>query len=284
MDESYKKKIRAACDYISLNLESHLNLEEVSKVAGISKFHFNRLFCIQTGTTIYKYILMQRFKKASYQLVFEKEMKIIDIALGSGFESPEAFSRSFKNVFHITPSQFRKEPDWESWHEKYNYISQTMEDDMNVKIINFDETKIAVLEHHGSPESLNETIPKFINWRKSTGLSPIVSSATYGIVYHDPENTPPEEFRFDVCGEVSSDIPANEFGVVQKTIPRGRCAVIRHLGAHETMNEKIYSLYRDWLPGSGESLRNFPLFFQYHNFFPEVSESELVTDIFLPID
>lgn len=284
MNESYKIKIKTVCDYISLNLQSNLSLEEISKVASVSKFHFHRLFFINMGITISRYILMQRFKRASYQLVFQREMKIIDIALDTGFESPEAFSRSFKNIFKVTPSQFRKEPDWESWYEKYNYVPHTMENNMKVKIVNFDEVKIAVIEHHGSPESLNETIPKFISWRKSTGLSPVGSSATYGIVYNDPGNTPPEEFHFDVCGEVKTDIPKNEFGVIQKTISKGRCAVVRHLGSHDMMGDKIYSLYRDWLPKSGESLRDFPLFFQYHNFFPEVSENELVTDIFLPIE
>ena len=65
MDERYK--IKMVCDYISLNLESDLSLEKISKVAGISKFHFHRLFFIEMGINISKYILMQRFKRASYQ-------------------------------------------------------------------------------------------------------------------------------------------------------------------------------------------------------------------------
>jgi AraC family transcriptional regulator len=43
------------------------------------------------------------------------------------------------------------------------------------------------------------------------------------------------------------------------------------------------SLYRDWLPESGEELRDFPLFFHYHNFVHEVAEHELLTDIYLPL-
>ncbi|MDK3166032.1 GyrI-like domain-containing protein [Aeromonas caviae] len=43
------------------------------------------------------------------------------------------------------------------------------------------------------------------------------------------------------------------------------------------------ALYRDWLPASGEELRDFPLFFHYHNFVHEVPTHELVTDIYLPL-
>ena len=63
----------------------------------------------------------------------------------------------------------------------------------------------------------------------------------------------------------------------------GRCAVIRHLGSHDRLKESIYYLYREWLPGSGEELRDFPMFFHYLNFMPETPELKLVTDIYLPL-
>nr|WP_231855061.1 GyrI-like domain-containing protein [Photobacterium profundum] len=46
---------------------------------------------------------------------------------------------------------------------------------------------------------------------------------------------------------------------------------------------KIHYLYGQWLPESGEELRDDPCFFHYMNFFPEVSEHELITDIYLPL-
>jgi len=66
-------------------------------------------------------------------------------------------------------------------------------------------------------------------------------------------------------------------------IPGGRCAVVRHLGSHERLGESIIPLYREWLPQSGEELRDFPLFFHYLNLIPDVAEHELVTDIYLPL-
>ena len=154
---------------------------------------------------------------------------------------------------------------------------------MEVKISLFKQTKIAVLEHRGAMTLVNDSVKIFIDWRKSSGLSPVKTSQSFGIVYDNPDTTPPDDFRFDICGSVLQDVPANPQGVINKTIPEGRCAVVRHLGAHERLGENIYFLYREWLPGSGEELRDFPLFFHYLNLMPDTPEHELVTDIYLPL-
>jgi len=79
-------------------------------------------------------------------------------------------------------------------------------------------------------------------------------------------------------------VPANPQGVVARIIPGGRCARVRHRGTHTRLGESaIYPLYRDWLPGSGEELRDFPLYFHYLNLQPETPEHELVTDVYLPL-
>lgn len=154
---------------------------------------------------------------------------------------------------------------------------------MEVRIVDFAETRVAALEHRGAPELVNDSAAAFIEWRKASGLSPVKSSRTFGIAYDDPETTAPERFRFDICGSVAGAVPANPQGVVEKSIPGGRCAVVRHLGSHAGIGESAYYLYRDWLPESGEELRDFPLYFHYLNLMPETPEHELVTDIFLPL-
>ena len=154
---------------------------------------------------------------------------------------------------------------------------------MKVKIVDFPETKVAALEHRGAPELVNDSAKTFIEWRKESGLSPVKSSNTFGVAYDDPETTPPELFRFDICGSVAAEVPENRAGVVNRVIPAGRCAVVRHFGSHDQIAESAYYLYREWLPKSGEELRDFPLFFHYLNLIPETVEHELVTDIYLPL-
>lgn len=154
---------------------------------------------------------------------------------------------------------------------------------MQVEIVDFEETKIAILEHRGDPELLNTSVQHFIKWRKESGLSPVNSSRTYGLVYDDPKNTAPENFRYDICGSVKSDVPAKTYSIINKTIPSGRCAVLHHKGPHDLMYSKIYYLYAKWLPESTEELRNFPMFFHFINLLSEVTESELITDIYIPL-
>ena len=154
---------------------------------------------------------------------------------------------------------------------------------MKVRIVDFPETKVAVLEHLGPPDRVNESAGRFIEWRKATGLSPIRDSQTFGIAYDDPTLADPESFRFDIAGSVREAIPDNDHGVINKIIPAGRCAVVRHYGSHENIGDGAYYLYRDWLPESGEEPRDFPLFFHYLNLIPETAEHELITDIHLPL-
>jgi AraC family transcriptional regulator len=68
-----------------------------------------------------------------------------------------------------------------------------------------------------------------------------------------------------------------------KTIPGGRCAVVRHLGSHNRLGESIHPLSWEWLPNSSKELRNYPLYFQYLNLLPDIAEADLVTDIYLPL-
>lgn len=154
---------------------------------------------------------------------------------------------------------------------------------MEIQITDFDETQVAVLEHRGAPELLNNSINMFIEWRKQSRLSPIATSQTYGIGYNDPTTTEPEKFRFDICASVETQVPPNPQGVINKIIPGGRCALIRYVRSHEEMGEKVRYLYEVWLPDSGEELSDFPCFFHYLNLSSEVQEHDFITDIYLPL-
>jgi AraC family transcriptional regulator len=152
----------------------------------------------------------------------------------------------------------------------------------DVNIVDFPATRVGVLEHRGAPERLGETIRTFVAWRVQNRLHPEVS-ATFNLFYGDPDRTPPEEFRLDLCAAVSQPVAANPYGVVERTIPAGRCAVLRHVGSDATLGDSIKYLYSVWLPGSGEELRDFPLYVQRVNLFPGVPEDEAIVDIFLPL-
>lgn len=152
---------------------------------------------------------------------------------------------------------------------------------MDVRIVNFLETKVAVLEHCGAPALEHETVKKFVAWRIENRLPP-ERHRSYGVHYNDPRTTPPAEYRVDLCLSIEQDVPPNSLGVTNKIIPGGRCALARHHGSRENVSAAVY-LYEVWLPQSGESLRDFPIFFHYVNVGPQVQEHEMITDVYLPL-
>ncbi|HET7775105.1 MAG TPA: AraC family transcriptional regulator [Azospira sp.] len=118
---SYTARFDRVLAHIEAHLQEPLTVEQLSQVANFSRFHFHRQFAETIGTSVARYILLLRLRRASYQLVFDRQSKIIDIALEAGFENPESFSRAFRHTFGLSPSQFRRQPDWESWHERYRF-------------------------------------------------------------------------------------------------------------------------------------------------------------------
>lgn len=152
---------------------------------------------------------------------------------------------------------------------------------MNIDIVDFPDTLVAAIEHRG-PEHLSyRTAQVFIDWRRSVGIGPGQGN-TYGIHYTDPADTLPEDYRIDICVSVSAPVAANPQGVVTKSIPGGRCARVRHSGSRDHVGAADW-LYREWLPASGEVLRDFPLFFHYVNVGPGLQPRDMITDVYLPL-
>ena len=280
---AYAHRFRRVLDFIDNHLDEPLSGERLSRAAHFSRFHFHRQFAHYVGTTPSRYIQLARLRRASYRLAFNSLERITDIALQAGFEHSESFSRAFKSAFGQSPTAFRKDPDWAAWSAQFQFISPREIDHMQVKIVTVEPVTLAVLEHRGDPMLVNDSVQRFIAWRKETGLSPITNSQTYGIAYDDPTTTPPKDFRFDICGSVATPVPTNRHGVVTKTIPGGRCAVVRHEGSPDHISGSIYHLYRNWLPHSREELRDFPVYFHYLNLKSNTPEHELLTDVHLPL-
>lgn len=154
-------------------------------------------------------------------------------------------------------------------------------DSPDVRIVEFPETLVAVLEHHGPPELEHETARRFVEWRIANRLSRD-RHQTYGIHYTDPRITPPAAHRMDICVSVLEPIASNPQGVVNKVIPAGRCAVARHLGSRNHVGAAVY-LSEVWLPASGERLGTFPMFFHYVNVGPDIRDDDMITDVYLPL-
>lgn len=275
--------------FVEGNLEAELDIPALANVACLSKYHFLRQFTALYGLSAYSLVKLLRLKRAAYQLAYRRELKVIDIALKSGYESPSAFSRAFTKVFVQSPLRFRQSPDWRSWHISYNAIytlrSQSMKNNtrFDVQVVDFPEIEIAAFEHRGSPDQLGVSLRQFIQWRKQNGFSPAISR-TFNLVYDDLSMTPPEDYRFDIACSLPKRPVVDNPNIVRKVIPAGRCAVVRHTGSDDAISAVANYLYAHWAIDKQITLRDFPLFFERVRFFPDVPEKDAITDVYLPVE
>lgn len=275
----YKKRVDRVIEYIGKHLDEELELDELCRIACFSKYHFHRLFTAHAGVPLKTYIKWLRLKKAAYQLIVNKEDKIIDIALGAGFETHESFSRAFKQVCGQNPSEFRCDAHWNAWENPPYQINVKGDQYVPVAIKNLPSKRLAVMEHNGDPARLSDTFNKLFTWAKSQTIDlRLRPGEVFGFGYHDPREVAPEEFRFDlaICVPIGYKLDDQ---VIERTLPAGRYAVTVHKGSRDNIGDTINSLYCDWLQKSGEELGELPCVFCYTNFDHEVAETELLTEI-----
>lgn len=276
-----------AIKFIDANLENKLSLDEICKHAGLSKFHFHRLFLAFFDMNIYEYMKAQKLKEAANRLVRESHTQIIEIAFSSGFENPQAFARSFKKHFNQSPSAFRKSPNWGEFDHSNTPLKNAkekvikiMKHNYKVEIVEFKGANIASINHKKSKSELGNAISNLIEWRKENNLPP-PKAKTFNIVHSkDDEN---DVFEIEIGVETNKPIEANQWGIVQSKIPSGRCAKLHIDGSDEQLSHALNYLYREWLPKSGEELRDYPVFWERVSFPPFVKPNEASTIIYLPL-
>ena len=276
-------------DHIDQHLDSDLDLATLSGVAAFSKFHFHRQFTATFGVSVHRYVQLARMRRASHHLAHSDAQSVTDIAMAAGYDAPDAFARAFRQRFGQSPSSFRESPDWEPWLVAFGPLNDARSKLMQKTFTHYDvticevaPTRVAIFEHRGDPDTINTTIQRLITWRKAAGLSPR-SNPTFNIWYSERRPADPADYRMDLCVGVSADQPIDTSGGMVKIgeIPGCRCAVLRVTGDTHDLEPAASYLYRDWLPASGEEMRDFPIYCQ--RFFLDDPEQGTAAELFLPL-
>ncbi|MBK1813361.1 AraC family transcriptional regulator [Clostridium sp. YIM B02505] len=101
------EKMNGAIKYIEENLTNNIAYSDVAKIACCSEYHFQRMFSFITEVTLAEYIRRRRLTLAALELQ-GSSLKVIDVALKYGYESPEAFTRAFRNLHGVSPTFARE--------------------------------------------------------------------------------------------------------------------------------------------------------------------------------
>jgi AraC-like DNA-binding protein len=99
--------VKKVVDYIETNINEDLSLDKIASALNYSKFYIARVFSEETKCTVYKYIQGRRLTLAAQKLV-ETEQPIVDIAYESHYDSQQAFTLAFKQLYKCTPNIYRK--------------------------------------------------------------------------------------------------------------------------------------------------------------------------------
>jgi AraC family transcriptional regulator len=102
-----RRVLLRACTHIERHLGDCVTLSDLANVAGVSRFHFARLFRMSTGYSPMAFLLRKRIERAK-ALLDRGNMPICEIAAMLGFSDQSHFSRTFRKLEGVTPKQFAR--------------------------------------------------------------------------------------------------------------------------------------------------------------------------------
>lgn len=106
MAHQHADALSRAVQFIDFHLAEHIDLQSISRVAGLSPSHFNRIFKAHHHISVHRFVLIRRLERVR-KLLRETEQSIATVALEVGFSSQSHLTTAFRQRFAMTPAQYR---------------------------------------------------------------------------------------------------------------------------------------------------------------------------------
>ncbi|MGI2177715.1 AraC family transcriptional regulator [Shewanella frigidimarina] len=267
LDQAFER----ALAYLDQHLNEPFDLQVLANIAHIPRCHFDPLFTSLYHMSIDAYVELLKSLEAAHLLGFGKQVSLATIAAKLAYRNEQHFIESFTRSIGQSPESFQQAPDWGNFFAKQQPlksfqadVSQQSEQSYSVDIVSFDEQSLAVMEHHGDPALLPQTIARFIEWRRQFSLSP-TNCRTFNLLYSSQELSAKTQYRIDIGVSLNAETQAlvsESSQIILKSIPQGRCAMIKYSGDDIGLKAAIDYLYRDWVNANDITLRNYPLFLE----------------------
>lgn len=103
------ESLQEAINYMEEHLLESVSPQETAKECGYSAGHFQKGFSIVTGYSFSDYMRNRRLYLAALELKDNRDLKIVDVSLKYGYESPDALSRAFRKFHGLNPNQIRNQ-------------------------------------------------------------------------------------------------------------------------------------------------------------------------------
>ena len=276
----------ATVQWIERHLDDALSVEVIADIAGLSPYHFSRLFSARMGRGVMAHVRGRRLVRAAQRLTTDPDLRLVDLAMDCGFDSQEAFTRAFARVFGVAPGRFRRGFDFTPIEGQY---PMTMpETDVTVTQL----PELAVLDAFtvAGPqrrfyESNKADIPQL--WSQLLGALPFPGQVpewtTYGVVW----NVDRAEGHFDYMagvGMTDGAVPPTGFSALE--IPGGAYAVfsitLNGGPVHQQIKSAMAKIWGELVPAAGLRVAEGPDFERYDSEFAPTKPGAVI-DFYLPV-
>ncbi len=286
--KEYISRINKVIDYIEENLDKNLSLEELSRVALFSKYHFHRIFKAIIGESVNEYTKRLRLEKALILLKNFKDYSITDVGLEVGFSSTSNFSLAFKDYYGITPSSFKRDKNISLIHKlisrsKVRVCNSNIEGNQEIKmrIEKLPDYNIIYVRHIGSYFDASEAWQVLMDFAQQKN---IIDDETLmiGISYDDPQITDEKKLRYDACLTVDNIIIEDK-KIGTNIITGGLFAVWEFYDKPTELINMYDYIYSRWFPESGYMPDDKNCFEIYKNDINKNKEGKALIDIYVPL-
>lgn len=258
-------KLNIVINYIESNLDNSINMKKICEILCVNEYTANRIFSFITGISISEYIRNRRLSMAGIELV-RSNIKVIDLAIKYGYDSPISFSRAFKKFHSINPSQVQHSSTYLKNFPPFSFTNTLNNNiELDFKILEKEELTFYSIHKKCELPNIKNVAPKF--W-KDTEMDPqynkIFLDINYGIIEYDEFFPTPHSAKYHIAlktpfhNSTKISIPCSTWAVFNVKDISG-----------EAMSNLSFYVYKNWIPYSGYNIRNIPELEVYYKNYTE---------------
>jgi AraC family transcriptional regulator len=247
--------------FIESHFSSEITLEEIAKVAGVSRYHMTRAFGDTTGHSIMRYVRGRRLTEAARALA-GGAANILGVALDAGYSSHEAFTRAFRDQIGLTPEATRRQ----GHLDNVKLLEPIkMEETLRTTVppVRLENGKVLLVAGVAQRYTCETSAGIPSQWQRF--LSQIgsipgqVGKTAFGVGCNSDDDG-----NFDyLCGVEVSDFSRLPSGLTPVRIAAQKYAVFSHSDHIATIRSTWNTIWNKWLPESGHEIVDAPDFERY---------------------
>lgn len=250
------KSLNEITKYIDNNLEEKIDYEVLAKILGVNVYTMQRLFTMIAGLSLSEYIRKRRLSNAGYDL-YEKKLKVIDVAIKYLYDNATSFSRAFERFHGIKPSLVNKKTKLKIFpriifNENVNQVVE-----LDYEIMTLEDMNLYGIGIITNNENIAKDAPLFFKQTKEKYLNQY-GKIKYGMTTYDISR---EEVHKYYC---LYDKEINQFEHI--FIPKSKWLKFRVNSQDEKEIQEItQKFYKEFLPSCKYNLKELPELEYYHD-------------------